>query len=190
MGGYPRTGTEGVLVRGGRVGAPLVQTGQPRTGPGSPALCKSRKMISPATARTRSGRSTSRAGFAAPRSRLQAAEFFYEVSHFLDIAYTFKHALTHEVAYGSVLQERRRTLHCRILIAVETVFRDRLAEHVERLGYHAYQGQRWGKAVTYVWQAGVKAQKRSTNREAVAQFQQAIETLRHLPPERTTIEQA
>jgi tetratricopeptide (TPR) repeat protein len=123
-------------------------------------------------------------------TRLQAAEFLYQVSQSPDIAYTFKHALTHEVAYGSVLQERRRTLHCRILTAIETVFRDRLAEQVERLGYHAFQGQLWGKAVTYLRQAGGKAQRRSANREALAQFQQAIEALRHLPPERTTIEQA
>jgi class 3 adenylate cyclase/DNA-binding winged helix-turn-helix (wHTH) protein/tetratricopeptide (TPR) repeat protein len=123
-------------------------------------------------------------------TRLQAAEFLYQVNQFPDVAYTFKHALTHEVAYASVLQERRRALHCRILTAIETVSRDRLAEQVERLGYHAFQGQLWGKAVTYLRQAGVKAQRRSANREAMAQFQQAIEALRHLPPERMTIEQA
>jgi class 3 adenylate cyclase/DNA-binding winged helix-turn-helix (wHTH) protein/tetratricopeptide (TPR) repeat protein len=123
-------------------------------------------------------------------TRLQAAEFLYQVSQFPDIAYTFKHALTHEVAYGSVLQERRRALHCRILTAIETVFRDRLAEQIERLGYHAFQGQLWDKAVTYLRQAGVKAQRRSANREAMAQFHKAIEALRHLPPELSTIEQA
>src|SRR5262249_11492362 len=46
-------------------------------------------------------------------ARLQAAEFLYETSLFPDSEYTFKHALTHEVAYGSLLQERRRALHAR-----------------------------------------------------------------------------
>ena len=52
-------------------------------------------------------------------TRLQAAEFLYETSLFPDLEYTFKHALTHEVAYGSLLQERRRALHARIVEAIE-----------------------------------------------------------------------
>src|SRR5205823_1410048 len=61
---------------------------------------------------------------------LQAAEFLYETSLFPDLEYTFKHALTHEVAYSSLLQERRRELHARIVDAIETLHADRLAEHV------------------------------------------------------------
>src|SRR5439155_9653602 len=60
--------------------------------------------------------------------RLQAAEFLYEVSLFPEHVYTFKHALTHEVAYGSLLQERRWALHARIVAALEAVVPDRLAE--------------------------------------------------------------
>jgi predicted ATPase len=41
-------------------------------------------------------------------ARLQAAEFLYEVRLFPDLEYTFKHALTHEVTYGGLLQQRRR----------------------------------------------------------------------------------
>ena len=52
---------------------------------------------------------------------LQAAEFLYETSLFPELEYTFKHALTHEVAYGSLLHERRRALHTRILAAMESV---------------------------------------------------------------------
>ena len=59
-------------------------------------------------------------------TRLQAAEFLYETSLFPDLEYTFKHALTHEVAYGSVLQERRRVLHARIVEAIEKLYSDRL----------------------------------------------------------------
>ena len=50
---------------------------------------------------------------------LQAGEFLYEARLFPDLEYTFKHALTHEVAYGSLLQERRRALHARIVDAIE-----------------------------------------------------------------------
>src|SRR4030095_8835771 len=65
--------------------------------------------------------------------RLQAAEFLYEIRLFPDLEYTFKHALTHEVAYGGVLHERRRAMHAQIVGAIETLHADRLAEHAERL---------------------------------------------------------
>ena len=81
-------------------------------------------------------------------SHLQAAEFLYETSLFPDLEYTFKHALTHEVAYGSLLQERRRALHARIVEAIEALYPERLAEHVERLAHHAVRGEVWEKAVT------------------------------------------
>src|SRR5262249_283256 len=82
-------------------------------------------------------------------SRLQAAEFLYETSLFPDLEYTFKHALTHEVAYGSLLHERRRALHSRMVEAIETLYSDRLIEQVERLAHHALRGELWEKAVEY-----------------------------------------
>ena len=66
-------------------------------------------------------------------AHLQATEFLYEASLFPDLAFTFKHALTHEVAYGSLLLERRRALHARIVEALEALDADRLGEQVERL---------------------------------------------------------
>ena len=101
-------------------------------------------------------------------SHLQAAEFLYETSLFPDLEYTFKHAFTHEVAYGSVLQERRRTLHAQVVEAIERCYTDRLTEQVERLAHHALRGDHVGKAVTYLRQAGAKASARSAYREAVA----------------------
>ena len=80
-------------------------------------------------------------------ARLQAAEFLYETSLFPEPAYTFKHALTHEVAYGGLLQERRRTLHAGIVEASERLYRDRLSDQVERLAYHAVRGEVWEKAL-------------------------------------------
>jgi len=74
-------------------------------------------------------------------AHLQGAEFLYETRLFPDREYTFKHALTHEVAYGSLLQERRRELHGRIVEALEALVGERVAEQVERLAHHALRGE-------------------------------------------------
>ena len=123
-------------------------------------------------------------------THLQAAEFLYETSLFPDLEYTFKHALTHEVAYGSLLHERQRALHSRIVEAIETLYSDRLIEQVERLAHHAARGEVWGKALTYLRQAGAKADARSAIREAASYFEQALNALEHLPDDRETREQA
>jgi class 3 adenylate cyclase/tetratricopeptide (TPR) repeat protein len=122
--------------------------------------------------------------------RLQAAEFLYEAGIFPDLEYTFKHALTHDVTYGGLLQDRRRTLHGRIVEAIERLYPDRLAEHIERLAHHAFRGEAWGKAVTYLRQAGAKAAARSAHREALAYLEQALTALGHLSETRETREQA
>src|SRR5262249_2416874 len=72
--------------------------------------------------------------------RLQIGDFLYDAGLFPDLEYTFKHALTHEVAYAGLLQEQRRELHARIVGAIETLHGDRLGEHIERLAYHALRG--------------------------------------------------
>ena len=123
-------------------------------------------------------------------AHLQAAEFLYETSLFPEPAYTFKHALTHEVAYGSLLHERRRALHARIVEALEAVAGDRVDDQVERLAQHALRGEVWDKALAYGRQAGDKARTRSAYREAVVCFEQALAALEHLPDSRTNAEQA
>jgi DNA-binding winged helix-turn-helix (wHTH) protein/class 3 adenylate cyclase/tetratricopeptide (TPR) repeat protein len=122
--------------------------------------------------------------------RLQAGEFLYERRLVPECAYAFKHALTHEVAYDSLLQERRRRLHARIVEALEEVAGERMAEQVERLAHHALRGEVWDKAVTYGRQAGEKAAARSACREAVEYFEEALSALAHLPETRATREQA
>ncbi len=114
-------------------------------------------------------------------ARLQAAEFLYEAHLFPDLEYTFKHALTHEVAYGSLLHDRRRQLHAAIVEAMEHHYAGRLNEHAEPLAHHAVRGEMWQKAVTYLWQAGRNARARSAYREAVAFLEQALESLSRLP---------
>jgi class 3 adenylate cyclase/tetratricopeptide (TPR) repeat protein len=121
---------------------------------------------------------------------LQTAEFLYEKALFPEPEYTFKHALTQEVAYRSLLQERRRILHARTMEAVEALAGDRLSDQVERLAYHALRGEEWDKALSYFRQAGVKAEGRSAHREAVACFEQALNALQHVSASRHTREQA
>ena len=123
-------------------------------------------------------------------AHLQAAEFLYEASLFPELVYTFKHALTHEVAYSGLLLERRRVLHARIVEALEALAGDRVAEQVERLAHHALRGEVWDKALAYCRQAGEKAMTRSAHREAVGAFEQALSALQHLPEQRDTREQA
>ena len=122
-------------------------------------------------------------------THLQAAEFLYETRLFPDPEYTFKHALTHEVTYGTLLQDRRKIMHARIVGAIERSYGDRLTEHVERLAYHAVRGEMWERAVTYLRQAGVKAVAQSANREAGSCFEQALTALGHLPETRERLEQ-
>jgi predicted ATPase len=123
-------------------------------------------------------------------THLQAAEFLYETHLFPDLVYTFKHALTHEVAYSSLLQERRRALHARVVEALEVLAGDRLAEQVERLAHHAVRGEVWEKALIYCRQAGERAMTRSAHREAVESFEQALRALQSLPESREACEQA
>src|SRR5262249_32894442 len=117
---------------------------------------------------------------------LQAAELLYETRLFPEREYTFKHALTHEVAYGGLLQERRRVLHGRIVEVLEALPAERLTEQVDRLAHHALRGEVWDKAVTYCQQAGARARDRAAFREAVAAFEQALQALAHLPEDGDT----
>ena len=123
-------------------------------------------------------------------AHLQAVEFLYETRLFPEHEYTFKHALTHEVAYSGLLLERRRLLHAHIVEALEALAGDRIAEQVERLAHHALLGEVWAKALAYCRQAGEKAMARSAHREAVGYFEQALSALAHLPETHVLREQA
>ena len=122
--------------------------------------------------------------------RLQAAEFLYETGLFPDLEYTFKHALTHEVTYGSLLHTRRRDLHARIVEAIEALHRDRPGEQIERLAHHALRGELREKAVHYLRQAGGKAAARSAPQDARVWLEEAIGVLDALPDSQSTLEQA
>ncbi len=120
-------------------------------------------------------------------ANLQAAEFLYETRLFPDLEYTFKHALTHDVTYGSLLQQRRRALHQRIADSIETIFADRLVEQIERLAHHYTEADLAEQAIGYWRQAGQRAIERSANTEAIKHFTKGLELIETLPdtPERT-----
>jgi len=121
---------------------------------------------------------------------LQAGEFLYESRLFPDFEYTFRHVLTHDVAYGGLSQARRRGLHARIASAIERLQPKRAIDDVDRLAQHTFRGEVWDRAVRYSRQAGGKAQQRSAHREAVGWLEQALTAVAHLPTDAETLGQA
>ncbi len=113
-------------------------------------------------------------------AHLQSAEFLYEARLFPDLEYTFRHALTHDVAYSGVLQERRRALHLGILNALECRPTEGLTEEVERLARHALGAESWGKAATYLRSAGRRAVARSAYQAGAEWFEAALQALKRL----------
>jgi class 3 adenylate cyclase len=114
-------------------------------------------------------------------SHLQAAEFLYATSLFPALAYTFKHALTQEVAYNAVLLERRKGLHERVAQAIEGLFAGRLAEHYHALAHHYSRSGNIPKAVTYLQRAGHQAVERSVYAEAISSLNAALDLLTTTP---------
>ena len=111
---------------------------------------------------------------------LKALELIYERRLFPELAYMFKHALTQDVAYNSLLMQRRQELHRLIGLAIEELYADRLAEQYEVLAYHFARGEEWARALAYFCQAAEKATQAFANREAVALYDQALEAAGHL----------
>ena len=111
---------------------------------------------------------------------LKALELIYEQRLYPELAYMFKHALTQDVAYNSLLVQRRQELHRLIGLAIEELYADRLAEQYEVLAYHFARGEEWAKALVYFRQAAEKAAQAFATREAVALYDQALEAAGHL----------
>ncbi|MGJ5031987.1 ATP-binding protein [Bradyrhizobium sp. HKCCYLS2038] len=120
--------------------------------------------------------------------RLRQQELMYRIHTLSGPEYTFKHSLTHEVAYAELSQERRRNLHARVVEAIEQVHAGQTGQHVEDLSRHALQGQVWSKAVHYLGQAGAQAAKRSAHHQALDCFNKALSALQHLPRHRANLE--
>ena len=120
---------------------------------------------------------------------LQRGEFIYEQPAFPEPQYIFKHALTQEVAYNSLLLERRRALHERTALALEGLYHDRLEEHYNELAHHYQRSGNAEKAVVYLQRAGQQAAQRSAYGEASAQLIAALELLETLPESRERLQQ-
>jgi class 3 adenylate cyclase/tetratricopeptide (TPR) repeat protein len=112
---------------------------------------------------------------------LQASEFIYEQPALAEAAYTFRHALTQEVAYNSVLIERRRLLHERTGEAIEALFKDRIEDHLAELAHHYSRSANTRKGAEYLFRAGRHAAVRFAYSEAVARLSSALELLKQLP---------
>jgi len=121
---------------------------------------------------------------------LVGAEFLVETSPFPTQEYSFKHAFTHEVAYASLVQTQRKALHARIMEAIESLFPERLSEHVERLAHHAVRGEQWKSTVRYLGMSARRAAERSANRDAIRYLEEAIRILPCLPRDKRTTELA
>jgi len=114
-------------------------------------------------------------------SDLQGGEFIYERPASPEVEYTFKHGLIQEVAYNSVLTARRKLLHERAAGAIESVFQDRLEDHLEELAHHYSRSANIAKAVEYLLKAGQGSVQRSAPREALERFEASLRLLEDAP---------
>jgi class 3 adenylate cyclase/tetratricopeptide (TPR) repeat protein len=114
-------------------------------------------------------------------TELKALEFVYEKTVLEDLEYVFKHALTQEVAYESILLTRRKELHARIGAALEELYADRLEERVEELAAHFLRGEVWDEAAHFARQAGDRATALCLDDKAAEFYERGLQALEHLP---------
>src|SRR4029450_6589179 len=122
--------------------------------------------------------------------QLQAAEFLSQTQLVPEVAYTFQHALTQEVAYASLVQRTRQQMHSHMARVLEAQFPAVVQAQPELLAHHALRAEMWDKALSYCRQAGEKALARSAYPEVVSAFEQALGALQHLPESRAMCELA
>jgi predicted ATPase len=118
---------------------------------------------------------------------LQAGEFIYEQPATTGVEYVFKHALTQEVAYNSLLIERRKQIHEQTGRALESMFTDQLDDHLIQLAHHYSHSDNVNKAVEYLGRAGQQAMLRFAYSDALSNLSVAIDLLHKVPdsPDRT-----
>lgn len=114
-------------------------------------------------------------------SELESAEFIFRQQGLVDNDYIFKHALTQEVAYNSLLIERRKLLHERVGRALESKLGDKVGDELSHLAHHYARSDNVGKAVEYLGRAGQQAIQRSAHAEAMANLRAAVRLVESLP---------
>jgi class 3 adenylate cyclase/predicted ATPase len=117
---------------------------------------------------------------------LQLGEFIYEQPALPDVEYNFKHSLTLEVAYNSVLTERRRALHERTGAAIESLYAEGLDDHLDELAHQYRRAGNLEKAIEYLRRAGEQAAARGADSGAIAQLEAALELIAKLPDDHTS----
>ncbi len=113
---------------------------------------------------------------------LKTLEIVYELGLLPEPAYIFKHAVIQDVAYQSLLVQRRRDLHRAVGQAIEELYADRLADHDEELAHHFAQGEAWAKAFEYLVRSGDKARGTYANEAAITHYARAIEVASRVTP--------
>jgi class 3 adenylate cyclase/tetratricopeptide (TPR) repeat protein len=111
---------------------------------------------------------------------LTTLELIYERHLYPELAYMFKHALTQDVAYGSLLVQRRKELHGLVGLAIEELYADRLPEHYEMLAHHFSLAENWERALDYLLKAAEKASQAFGLRQAIDLYGEALEAVRRL----------
>lgn len=122
-------------------------------------------------------------------AELKAAQFVYEAPNPIYPQLKFRHAMIHEIAYGSLTLPKRQTLHARVLRAMESQYRENTLDVVESLAHHAFNAALWDEARTYLCAAGDKAVEFSAYQAAVAFFESALQALAHLPQDHERLRQ-
>jgi tetratricopeptide (TPR) repeat protein len=113
---------------------------------------------------------------------LVGLELIYQTQFYPELAYMFKHALTHEVVYESLLFSKRRALHAEVGEVVEELYAARLVEYYEMLAHHFERAEVWDKAVDYLVKAGLKARGNFALETALSFFERAKGILERCTP--------
>ena len=111
---------------------------------------------------------------------LKGLELIYEKSYLPELSYMFKHALTHDVAYSTLLNERRKFLHRGVAASIEELYAERLGEHFETLAHHYFEGEDWAKALDYLIKAAHKASDAYANGDALGYYDRALAAARRV----------
>jgi tetratricopeptide (TPR) repeat protein len=119
---------------------------------------------------------------------LVGLEILYEKALYPELEYIFRHALTQEVAYESLLKQRRQEIHGRIARAIEELYADRLPEHYELLAHHYGRSGEASKTIEYFLLAAEKSNQNKAVQVAHDFFRQALKVVESrkisLDPER------
>jgi tetratricopeptide (TPR) repeat protein len=115
-------------------------------------------------------------------AELKAVEIIYEQTQSPEPVYIFKHALIQDVAYNSLLRERRRELHAEVGRAIEALYADRVGERLEELAHHFANAEAWDKAFDYLVRSGDRAKDAYASHAALDFYARALDAAARMSP--------